>query len=394
MITSTQQQIVTKDLTWIKESRQSAIELEYSTLPLYLSAMFSLEVQNYTAYNTIRSVAMEEMVHMAIACNMLSALGGSPQLKTMNIPFPTQGLPGGAEPDLFIGLARFSKKQLKNFMRIEIPEFLLKEKNLPEEYPTIANFYNSIREAIIENSEAVEAAAKETAERLKNNLPPNQVGDDIGFSTFNFKDGDYPVQMLCAGIDEILEQGEGASTQELITSNLYESEESHYAKFASLYYGAAYQKPEPLVELTSENESDFFKGMPIGWPEVVNTLAVPADGYAKILALDPNAQAVSVDLNAFDTGFSTMLDALDTAWNGSSATSWKTLGGAVHGMVDLRVLSCFNILRHQIPEDIVAKLPLLYPDEIDFISSYSDLSKPVFYGPRFRNTNNGIKTSN
>ena len=55
-----------KDLDWIKSSLQSAIELEYSTLPLYLSSMFSLEVQNYTAYNTIRSVVMEEMVHMAL----------------------------------------------------------------------------------------------------------------------------------------------------------------------------------------------------------------------------------------------------------------------------------------------------------------------------------------
>jgi hypothetical protein len=57
------------DLAWIKANLQTAIELEFSTLPLYLSAMFSLEVQNYTAYNLIRSVAMEEMVHIAIAAN-------------------------------------------------------------------------------------------------------------------------------------------------------------------------------------------------------------------------------------------------------------------------------------------------------------------------------------
>ncbi|WP_212567109.1 ferritin-like domain-containing protein, partial [Pseudomonas aeruginosa] len=58
-----------RDVVWIKHALQTAIELEYSTLPLYLSAMFSLEVQNYTAYNAIRSIAMEEMVHMAIAAN-------------------------------------------------------------------------------------------------------------------------------------------------------------------------------------------------------------------------------------------------------------------------------------------------------------------------------------
>src|SRR5687767_15842532 len=89
-----------RDLAWIKQALQSAIELEYVTLPIYLSAMFSLEVQNYVAYNTIRSVAMEEMVHMAIACNMLAALGGSPRIKTIQIRYPVHGLPGGAEPDL------------------------------------------------------------------------------------------------------------------------------------------------------------------------------------------------------------------------------------------------------------------------------------------------------
>jgi Ferritin-like len=34
-----------RDLHWIKGELQSAIELEWSTLPVYLSALFSLEVQ-------------------------------------------------------------------------------------------------------------------------------------------------------------------------------------------------------------------------------------------------------------------------------------------------------------------------------------------------------------
>jgi len=376
-----------KDISWIKSALQTAIELEYSTLPLYLSSMFSLEVQNYTAYNIIRSVAMEEMVHMAIACNALSALGGSPKLKSMQINFPTQGLPGGAEPDLHVGLACFSKNQLKNFLRIEMPDFLLKQKNRGEEYPTIAAFYSQIKDAIIANHKEVKQLAKETSIRLKNGLPPNQVGDNIGFSTFTFQNGDDPVALLCAGIDEILEQGEGASCKELITSSKFETEESHYAKFASLYYGAGYQKPSGNLELTPKTESLFFKGLPISWPEVINTLAVPSDGYEKILPLDPNRAIVESNLVAFDNGFSQMLDALENAWNGPSATSWKTLGGAVHGMVDLRVLSCFNIMRSEIPQNIIKKLPELYPSEYEFIAIYTDLSKPVFYGPRFRNTN-------
>jgi hypothetical protein len=371
---------VTHDLAWIKQALQSAIELEYSTLPIYLSAMFSLEVQNYTAYNAIRSVAMEEMVHMAIACNMLAALGGSPEIRNIALKFPVKGLPGGAEPDLEVGLAQFSKNQLKNLLRIEMPQALLCTTGRGETYPTIAAFYKTIKKAIIDNADAVRAAVKAGGSS-------NQVGDDIGFTVIRDTPGGDAVETLCAAIDEILDQGEGASAGNLITTGTYESEESHYAKFAALYYGADYLEPVPLVALTPKTEHLFFKGRLIGWPNVVNTLAVPADGYAKVLALDPNAAAVTKDLNAFDTAFSSVLAALDAAWNGPAAVSWKTLGGAVHSMVDLRVLSCFNILRYQVPADVVAKLPELYPAEIDRLRHYTDFMKPVFYGPRFLNAN-------
>lgn len=368
------------DLEWIAQSLQSAVELEFATLPIYLSALFSLEIQNYTAYNVIRSVAMEEMVHMAIAANMLAALGRSPQIAHIRINFPVQGLPGGAEPDLHVGLAKYSRAQLENFMRIETPQTLLRKMGRAESYATIATFYESIRAAIDANADAVRAAVKAGG-------PANQVGDDIGFTTITYQPTSDPVQMLCAAIDEILEQGEGASAENLITTSAYESEESHYAKFASLYYGAQYAEPEPSVELTAETQHLFFKGRVIGAPKVVNTLAVPADGYAQILALDPDSAAVTRDLEAFDNAFSSILAALDAAWNGPAALAWKTIGGAVHSMVDLRVLSCFNIVRHQIPGEIVAKLPTLYAREIDRLEHFSDFDAPIFYGPRFVNTN-------
>jgi Ferritin-like len=369
-----------KDLEWIKRSLQSAVELEFSTLPLYLSAMFSLEVQNYTAYNIIRSVAMEEMVHMSIAANILAAIGGTPAIKHIRVAYPTQGLPGGCEPDLHIGLANFSKNQLKNFMRIEVPECLVSELALPAKYPTIGVFYKNIKSAIRKNADAVREAAKKGG-------TSNQVGDNIGFTKFLYDPAKDPVKMFCTGINEILEQGEGADAKDLLTSPDFETEESHYAKFAELYYGATYKKPKGIRKVTKANEAKFFSGTTISWPKVINTLCVPKDGYAKILALDPQAKEVAKSLDAFDAAFSEMMLLLDNVWNGPAATSWKTLGAAVHKMVDFRVLSCFNIMRYEIPADIIKKLPALYPDEYDFISQYTNLKKPVFYGPRFINNN-------
>lgn len=103
-----------RDADWLRTSLQSAIQLEHATLPLYTAAMLSLEVQNYPTYNTIRSVLMEEMVHMAIAANMLAALGGAPKIRALDPGYPCHGLPGGAEPDLRIGLAKLSRAQLAN----------------------------------------------------------------------------------------------------------------------------------------------------------------------------------------------------------------------------------------------------------------------------------------
>lgn len=379
-------QPVVRDLSWIKQALQTAIELECSTLPLYLSALFSLKVQNYNAYNQLRSVAMEEMVHMAIAANLLAAIGGTPQIKTINIRYPTQGLPGGAEPDLHVGLAKLSRNQLRNFMRIETPEFLLHGMKRHETYPTISLFYNDIRQAILSNTDAVGAAVKAGGSS-------NQVYDNIGLVQVAYVEGADPVKSMLDGIDEIIEQGEGASAKTLITLSDFELEESHYARFAELYYGATYNEPETHIDLAPETEHLFFKGQPIGWPEVINTLVIPSDGYAKIIALDPNAAAVTKDLTAFDSAFTTTLTTLDAAWNGPAAASWKTVGlsvrgvgGSPPGMIDFRVMARENIARHQIPAEIISQLPRLYPTELEFLKTYTDLDQPVYYGPRFMNT--------
>jgi hypothetical protein len=46
--------------------------------------------------------------------------------------------------------------------------------------------------------------------------------------------------------------------------------------------------------------------------------------------------------------------------------------------------SCFNIMRHQVPEQAIARLADLYPQERKVLAEYTDLDRPVFYGPRFR----------
>ena len=70
--------------------------------------------------------------------------------------------------------------------------------------------------------------------------------------------------------------------------------------------------------------------------------------------------------------------------------SWATLGESVTTMGGLRVLACFHTVKCEVPPAAVALLGELYPEEHAELAAYTDLSKPVFYGPRFINRNRPI----
>jgi hypothetical protein len=369
-----------RDLDWIKSALQTAIALEHATLSPYVAATYSLTVQNFTAYNLIRSIAMEEMVHMASACNILAALGGVPQIKNLKPVYPSNGLPGGAEPDLYVCIAQLSEPQLLNFMRLEAPKALIDPQFQSETYPSIGTLYAGIRQAIVDNGDAIAAAVKAGGKK------PNQVGDNIGFGTIDPTDPD-PLKSILAAIDAITSQGEGLINNVLHAGGGSESEESHYARFAQIYYGHQLSPAHGRAHPTRETIKDYFKGYAIPFPEVTNFLAVPKDGYAAILALDPDRAAVEKDLGAFDQAYSQLLAGLDASWNGDPAKWWPTLGGAVELMAKLRVIGCFNVMKHKVPPAIVAQLPTLYPDEYAALKTYTRLDQPVVYGPRFLNLN-------
>ncbi len=373
-----------RDLTWIKSALQAAIELEQSTLPLYLSSMLSLDVQNYTSYNLIRSVVMEEMAHMAIACNLLTVIGGIPKIKDLDPPFPCKGLPGGAEPDVTAVLACFSKRQLKTFMRIETPASLLDPKYTKETYPTIGKLYGAIRQAFLDNKKEV-TAAMSSYEKAKG--PAYQVGDDIGFTRFKYTGKGDQVKQLVAGIDEILEQGEGSGLEDLFAGAGSQDESSHFMRFAEMWYGAGYAKPTKKIKLTPATLPEFFKGVPIPFPEVKNTLMVPSDGYAALLKKDPKGEKMLTKLVEFDNTYTGIMNDLDAMWNGLRTNQWPTFGDAVQKMSAMRVLANVYIMKEPMEESLVKQLPKLYPDEYKQMAAYTDMKRPVYYGPRFINMN-------
>ncbi|RYG40354.1 hypothetical protein EON79_22745, partial [bacterium] len=104
---------------------QNAIELEHATLPVYLYTHYSLDpIKNRRIRSLIMSVAMEEMLHFGLACNLLNAVGGAPRIDHPGfVPTFPGPLPGAVQDGLVARLAPFSKELVRDvFMEIEEPE--------------------------------------------------------------------------------------------------------------------------------------------------------------------------------------------------------------------------------------------------------------------------------
>ena len=111
------------DIEDLRRHLQWAIEVEHSTIPPYEYAMWSVVDPESAAATSIKYVAREEMLHAALAANLLTAIGGSPRFTGDAVPAtPTHAPPRPEEP-LVLHLAPASVELVRDvFLRIEQPE--------------------------------------------------------------------------------------------------------------------------------------------------------------------------------------------------------------------------------------------------------------------------------
>ena len=111
----------------LREYLQDALEIEFATIPLYLTALYSIcDGCNTWASQLIHGVVMQEMLHLTQSANLLISVGGRPIIDSPNAApkYPTKGLPGGILPNLEISLRKFSLQQIHDvFMAIEYPHY-------------------------------------------------------------------------------------------------------------------------------------------------------------------------------------------------------------------------------------------------------------------------------
>lgn len=105
----------------LQDLLQTAILIEHSTIPPYLTALYSIkDGTNALASQIIRSVAVEEMLHLIMVCNVLNAINIQPSVnKPQNYPTYPMKLPMNV--DFYVGLETFSTNSIATFIAIESP---------------------------------------------------------------------------------------------------------------------------------------------------------------------------------------------------------------------------------------------------------------------------------
>jgi hypothetical protein len=282
-----------RDPAWLQQALQRAIELELSTLPPYLCGYWCLKDPSSYPAAQILKIIYQEMFHIGLACNMLSATGKRPEVLKgfQSIAYPGP-LPGGVVPTCdgklvpcdrnFQVMLGFDDFHAFAWMaaQIEYPEHPVPRQmvfGLEATFPTIGQFYDAILQAFQDSN------------------------DEIPYDLQNQRTGTlglFAIDDVCkaiAAIQQIKQQGEGGDKNPFSGPNQL----SHFYAFGELYNLHKYRF-DPITE-----QGDF-DGDPISLPydQVYEMTPVPLRGY-------PAPPAEVID---FDHAFTRMLCHLDRAW--------------------------------------------------------------------------------
>lgn len=292
------------DVHWLRQALQFAIQLELFTIPPYLTAMWSIKQDAHRGQvvrANIAEIAQMEMIHMGLACNLLTAIDGTPRFANANAcpKYPSE-LPGNVHPGLIVRLYPLSKCLVEHvFMEIEKPDFEPLAYYDGEMYPTIGAFYNAIMDAFAA-LDAKEISGDRQLEYDKN--------DVITLTKVTSK------RDAIRAITRIKEQGEGTESSPYFGPP--GTGMAHYYRFGEIFCG------RQLARDCLGNWS--YTGKPLEFPgpdDIYPMAPIPPGGYEE-----------SED---FDDAYSALLRKLQAAWEIGSPDGQTLLDQAVIDMTSL-----------------------------------------------------------
>jgi rubrerythrin len=218
----------------LREHLRLAIQVELSTIPPYLFAMYSIEDQSSDAALLIRSIVAEEMLHAALAANVLLAVGGEPAFAAVDLMTTYPSLLPHHRPPLELRLAPCSPELVRDvLMRIEQPQ-VHEAAPEPDSYETLGQFYHALEIAITELSATDDLFTNPQADR--------QLADPTAYRPVAFDAADSGGLMLVdsaasarEALEVIVHQGEGLSNERWADPS--HQELTHYSKLLRIADG-------------------------------------------------------------------------------------------------------------------------------------------------------------
>src|SRR5262245_16234114 len=217
------------DLQDLRRHLQWAITVEHATIPPYECAMLSVIDGGSDACLTFKYVVREEMLHPALAANLLSWIGGTPRFAGPDVmpTFPGPMPHHDPDPPLILHLERASVAVVRDvFLRIEEPKER-GSKPQGDRYDSLGQFYDAIADGIDR------VADTELTDRPGPQITRGYLGHGGGTL--------YPVvdrASAMQAITEIVEQGEGSNMTDVEPFGFEGAEEpSHYHRFRALVDG-------------------------------------------------------------------------------------------------------------------------------------------------------------
>lgn len=351
----------------LQDLLQTAILIEHSTIPPYLTALYSIkDGTNILASQIIRSVAVEEMLHMIMVCNVMNAVSIQPSVnRPQNYPTYPMKLPMNV--DFFVGLETFSSNSIATFIAIESPsnplvkapkydqeieptsflakgaveennfwtlenmkDFMMKNVHTIGEYYDVLFFYIVVFQII--------AYYKEHGTLPQNFEELNKGGIFTGDPTKQIRPEQYygsggklhPVDALEGVIlvfQEIKGQGEGAddSIFDVDPSQFEEGAElAHYFRFKEVFHEHFYVGGD-YRPFTDENGMMPVTTPPVGKPLPVDwSAAYPMKPNPKMSDYQSNP-ALFEQGKAFNATYKKLLDAIQAAVEGNAEELPKSI---------------------------------------------------------------------
>ena len=323
----------------LREHLQAAVELEHSTIPPYLCGLYTIRPgKNPEASAIIRTVVVQEMLHMILAANVLNAVGGAPSIAYSDfVPTYPARLPIGKTGPLTVNLRKFSPAALDTFLAIEAPAKpkaallaaiapvpvppgqLLKLIRQGVLYVSIRDFYLAIEAGL----KALEREAQGAGGTIFTGDRERQIDRDYYYNSGGDALPVTDLRSALEALDVIVDQGEGfgAGLHDGDLFNQPKNEIAHYYRFNEIKLGRFYQPSDT----------------PAGGPTGATFTVDYGDDAVFDMVDNPTIalfgdSAVAERALAYARSYTALLAALERGLNGAP----ETLIAAVVGMFTLK----------------------------------------------------------